>query len=250
MLVSASLRRDGRQNLSAGGLALQKSKLATAVATQIAPRRQRSRTVKRTRRSRDDILSRIVQAAREEFKRSGFAGATTAAIARKADVTEAQLFRCFGSKSNLFRETVFKPIDQHFIHFMNQHMPEIRKAASVAAMTDLYATELQRFIRENSGILASLVVAQTYESETGQPAIDSLHTYFDRCAALMSLRLKGRTKVDPKLTVRVVFGAVLASVMFKDWLFPAGLATDEQITGAVNDFIKEGSRANFGFGSP
>ena len=229
---------------------MQKSKLATAVATQIAPRRQRSRTVKRTRRSRDDILSRIVQAAREEFKRSGFAGATTAAIARKADVTEAQLFRCFGSKSNLFRETVFKPIDQHFIHFMNQHMPEIRKAASVAAMTDLYATELQRFIRENSGILASLVVAQTYESETAHPAIDSLHTYFDRCAALMSLRLKGRTKVDPKLTVRVVFGAVLASVMFKDWLFPAGLATDEQITGAVNDFIKEGSRANFGFGSP
>ena len=228
---------------------MQKSKLSTTVATQIPPRRQRSRTVKRTRRSRDDILGRIVQAAREEFKRSGFAGATTAAIARNADVTEAQLFRYFGSKSNLFRETVFKPIDQHFMHFVNQHMPEIRKAASVAAMTDLYATELQRFIRENSGILASLVVAQTYESETAHPAIDSLHTYFDRCAALMSLRLKGRTKVDPKLTVRVVFGAVLASVMFKDWLFPAGLATDEEITTAVNDFIKEGSRANFGFGS-
>ena len=228
---------------------MQKSKLATDVATQITPRRQRSRPMKRTRRSRDDILNRIVQAACEEFKRSGFAGATTAAIARKAEVTEAQLFRCFSSKSNLFRETVFKPIDQHFIHFMNQHMPEIRKAASVAAMTDLYATELQRFIRENSGILASLVVAQTYESETAHPAIDSLHTYFDRCAALMSLRLKGRTKVDPKLTVRVVFGAVLASVMFKDWLFPAGLATDEDITAAVNDFIKEGSRANFGFGS-
>jgi AcrR family transcriptional regulator len=230
-------------------LALQKSKLSTAVAAQIAPRRRSSRTVKRTRRSRDDILNRIVQAAREEFERSGFAGATTAAIARNADVTEAQLFRYFGSKSNLFRETIFKPVDQHFMHFLNQHMPEIRKGASTAALTDLYATELQRFIRENAGILASLVVAQTYEPGTAHPAIDSLHTYFDRCAALMSQRLKGRTKVDPKLTVRVVFGAVLASVMFKDWIFPAGLATDEDITAAVNDFIKEGSRANFGFGS-
>jgi AcrR family transcriptional regulator len=230
-------------------LALQKSKLSTAVASQVAPRRRRSRTGKRTRRSRDDILNRIVQAASDEFKRSGFAGATTAAIARKADVTEAQLFRYFGSKSNLFRETIFKPVDQHFIHFMNQHMPEIRKAASNAEMTDLYATELQRFIRENSAILGSLVVAQTYESETAQPAIDSLHTYFDRCAAVMSLRLKDRTKVDPRLTVRVVFGAVLASVMFKDWIFPAGLATEEEITAAVNDFIKEGTRANFGFGS-
>jgi hypothetical protein len=116
-------------------------------------------------------------------------------------------------------------------------------------MTDLYATELQRFIRENSGTLASLVVAQTYESGTAQSPIDSLHSYFDRCAALMSQRLKNRGKVDPRLTVRVVFGAVLASVIFKDWLFPAGVATDEDVTAAVNDFIKEGTRAHFGFGS-
>jgi AcrR family transcriptional regulator len=244
------LRRHGAwQAISREGWQLQKSKLSTAVAAQVTPRRRRSPTVKRTRRSRDDILNRIVQAAREEFQRSGFTGATTAAIARKADVTEAQLFRCFGSKSNLFRETIFKPVDQHFLQFLNQHMPEIRKAASNAAMTDLYATELQRFIRENAGVLASLVVAQTYESGTEHPAIDSLHTYFDRCASLMRERLKGRTKVDPRLTVRVVFGAVLASVMFKDWLFPAGLATEEEITAAVNDFIKEGSRANFGFGA-
>jgi AcrR family transcriptional regulator len=230
-------------------LALQKSKLSKASAAQAAARRRRSRPAKRTRRSRDDILGRIVQAASEEFKRSGFAGATTAAIARKADVTEAQLFRYFGSKANLFRETVFKPVDQHFIRFINEHMPEMRKAASAAEMTDLYATELQRFIRENSGMLASLVIAQTYESEAAHPAIDSLHTYFDRCASMMALRLKNRAKVDPRLTVRVVFGAVLASVMFKDWIFPAGLATDEEITRAVNDFIKEGTHANFGFGN-
>jgi AcrR family transcriptional regulator len=220
-----------------------------AAGGRVAPRSRNSHPVKRTRRSREDILNRIVQAAREEFQHSGFTGATTANIARKAEVTEAQLFRCFGSKSNLFRETIFKPIDQHFVQFLNQHMPEIRKSASVAAMTDLYATELQRFIRENSGVLASLVMAQTYESDVARPAIGSLHTYFDRCAVLMGERLKGRTKIDPRLTVRVVFGAVLASVMFKDWIFPPGLATDADITAAVNDFIKEGSRANFGFGS-
>jgi len=202
---------------------------------------------KRTRRTRDDILGRIVRAAREEFKRSGFGGATTAAIARRADVTEAQLFRYFGSKSNLFRETIFKPIDQHFLGFINQHLPDIRRAASTAEMTDLYATELQRFIRENSGMLASLVIAQTYESATPQPGINSLHTYFDRAAGLMAMRLKDRAKVDPRLTVRVVFGAVLASVMFKDWLFPPGLASDEEIMVAVNDFIREGVRSNLSF---
>jgi hypothetical protein len=33
--------------------------------------------------------------------------------------------------------------------------------------------------------------------------------------------------------------------MFKDWIFPAGLASDEDITAAVNDFIRDGIRANF-----
>lgn len=227
---------------------MQKNKLST-VATAAVGRRRRPGVAKRTRRSRDDILNRIVNAAREEFNRSGFAGATTAAIARKAEVTEAQLFRCFGSKANLFRESIFKPVDQHFLRFINQHMPEIRNAPSTAQMTDLYATELQRFIRENSGMLASLVMAQTYDSGAEAPGINSLHTYFDRGASMMTQRLQDRARVDPRLTVRVVFGAVLASVMFKDWLFPADLASDEEITTAVNDFIKEGIRANFKFGA-
>ena len=224
---------------------MRKSKLSRIVAAPVAGRRRHSAVAKRTRRSRADILSRIVQAAREEFKRVGFAGATTAAIARKADVTEAQLFRCFASKANLFRETIFKPVDQHLLSFVNQHIAEIRDAATFAQMTDLYATELQRFIRENSGMLASLLIAPTYDSETGQTGINSLHTYFDRAAAMMAARLKDRAKVDPRLTVRVVFGAVLASVVFKDWIFPVGMASEEDITAAVNDFIKEGTRANF-----
>jgi AcrR family transcriptional regulator len=226
---------------------LQKSNPSAVTASQGAGRRRRSHPQKRTRRTRDDLLNRIVQAAREEFQRSGFAGATTASIARQADVTEAQLFRYFGSKANLFRETIFKPVDQHFMRFNNEHMAEIRKAPSIAQMTDLYATDLQRFIRENSGMLASLMIAQTYESDADSQGVNSLHTYFDRCASMMALRLKDRAKVDPRLTVRVVFGAVLASVMFKDWIFPAGLASDEDITHAVIDFIKEGTRAHFGF---
>jgi AcrR family transcriptional regulator len=194
-------------------------------------------------------MNRIVLAARDEFKRVGFAGATTAAIARKADVTEAQLFRYFGSKSNLFRETIFKPVDQHFLNFINTHLADIGDSTSNAEMTDLYATELQSFIREHSGMLGSLMMAQTYDSGTEQNGVNSLHGYFDHAATMMSRRLKGRAKVDPRLTVRVAFVAVLANVMFKNWIFPPGLASDAQITAAVNDFIKEGVHANLGFDS-
>lgn len=226
---------------------MQKSKPSTGGARVTGRRRRASGAVKRTRRTRDDILNRIVQAARDEFKRSGFAGATTAAIARRADVTEAQLFRYFGSKANLFRETIFKPVDQHFMSFTNRHLPEIRRAGTLVEMIDLYTTELQSFIRENSGLLASVMIAQTYDSDSPQTGINSLQTYFDRGASMMALRLRDRAKIDPRLTVRVVFGAVLASVMFKDWIFPAGLADEEQIIAAVNDFVREGIHAHLSF---
>ena len=42
----------------------------------------------------------------------------------------------------------------------------------------------------------------------------------------------------------VSFAAVLASVMFKDWLFPAGLASDEAIRDAIADFTIDGIGAN------
>jgi AcrR family transcriptional regulator len=66
---------------------------------------------RRKRRSPGELNARILKAAAAEFRRAGYIGATTAAIAQKADVTEAQLFRYFGSKSNLFREAIFRPLD-------------------------------------------------------------------------------------------------------------------------------------------
>jgi hypothetical protein len=43
---------------------------------------------------------------------------------------------------------------------------------------------------------------------------------------------------------RVSFAAVLACVMFKDWIFPPGLASEEEIRAAINDFVREGIGAN------
>jgi AcrR family transcriptional regulator len=206
----------------------------------------RSRVPKRKRRSANDLLNRIVRAAGEEFKRCGYAGTTTAAIARRADVTEAQLFRYFGSKSTLFRETVFKPIDQHLMSFVNAHMRvDAVKTVSRLKMSRRYTSELQQFIRNNSKMLTSLVVAQTYQMGTahGVGKIDSLGTYFEHGASMMTKRLKTKPKIDPKLLVRLAFVAVLAAVMFKDWIFPPGLASDEDIEAAINDFILAGIRS-------
>jgi AcrR family transcriptional regulator len=228
------------------GSTLQREKLPLATASHIARRKRPSLAAKRKRRSADDVMNRLIRAAAEEFKRCGFAGTTTAGIARKAEVTEAQLFRYFGSKSNLFRETIFKPIEQHLRTFINEHVQDFGEVATARERTSRYTTELQRFISKHSQMLTSLVVAQTYESGNahGVSEIDSLATYFDRGASLMRQRLKGTATVDPKLLVRVTFASVLGCIMFKNWVFPPGLAGDEEITTAINNFIMDGLSSN------
>lgn len=126
----------------------------------------------RRRRSPEDILNRIVEAASGEFKRHGFARATTATIARKAGVTEAQLFRCFASKANLFRETIFKPLDRHLSNYIDKYLHE------------------------------------------------------DSHANLSE-------KADSRLLVRLSFVAVLGSILFKDWIFPPGLASEKEVQEAT-----------------
>ena len=206
---------------------------------------QRKPAPRRKRRSPEQIMDRILRAASDEFKLSGFAGATTAAIARNADVTEAQLFRYFSSKAELFREAVFKPLNEHFCEFHARQLGDASFASGGRDQAEKYISELQAFIGEHSKMLMSLIVAQTYapHNTQGVTEMDSLAAYFDRGAAMMRGRVQA-PRVDPRLMVRVSFAAVLAAVMFKDWIFPPGLADDEEIRKAIIDFVIDGITAN------
>ena len=191
-------------------------------------------------------MDRIIRAAADEFKASGFSGATTAAIARNAEVTEAQLFRYFASKAELFRESVFKPLNQHFLDFNCGPLSDAAEAETRGDLSRRYISELRQFLSAHSKMLMSLVVAHTYApgSTDGVDEIDSLGAYFERGAALMTSRMATTPKVDPKLMVRVSFAALLACTLFKDWIFPKGLAGDEAIGAAIEDFVMDGINAN------
>jgi AcrR family transcriptional regulator len=201
---------------------------------------------RRPRRSSEEIEGRLIRAAEEAFKRHGYAGATTATIARLAETTEAQLFRTFDSKAALFREAVFKPLNDHFERFNAEHVASDPQGAASRDNARLYITELQRFIADHSQLLMTLIVAQAYGSGDagGVESIDSLRAYFDRGAAIQRNRIGSDPKVDPRLMVRVSFAAVLANVMFRDWLFPEGMASEEEIGAAIIDFVLDGINAN------
>jgi AcrR family transcriptional regulator len=72
-------------------------------------------TPPRSRRTADERRVEVVEAALEEFAQAGLAGASTEAIARRAGISHAYLFRLFGTKRDLFLASV----DRAFGHVLD-----------------------------------------------------------------------------------------------------------------------------------
>ena len=203
-------------------------------------------SARRKRRSPQELRDLILAAAAREFEENGFAGATTAAIAQRAETTEAQIFRLFESKAGLFREAIFQPLNRHIAEFQARHIADAESQGPLDERAKGYINELQDFMHEHAGMLMSLIVADTYSPGAARRIgeVEGLRTYFERGAALMRTHSGEDARVPPELMVRVSFAAVLASVMFREWLFPEGLASEEAIRQAIVDFTIDGIRAN------
>jgi AcrR family transcriptional regulator len=183
----------------------------------------------------------ILEIAREEFKRRGVAQATVEEIARKAKVTETQVYRYFGSKTELFRESIFNPLDQHLLKFLIREMSaESRKQTFYEAVLRDHRG-LQRFIAEHSDLIAALVFAEKYSERRteGIRAINSLEAYLTHAAEQQAKLTPGRPRIDTNLMVRASFAAVLGTVLFKDWVFPQG-ADDRAWEKAVSTILVDG----------
>ena len=201
---------------------------------------------RRKRRTSSEVSDRILEAAGEEFEQSGYGGATTAAIARRAEVTEAQIFRLFGSKRELFHAAIFEPLNRHFADFQARYPTASAPAGDTETVARRYVGELQDFTARHSRMLLSLIAASAYSPDTVEPVGDmrGLLAYFERGAATMTKRVGAEANVEPELMVRVSFAAVIANVMFKDWLFPPGLASELEIREAIGAFVLHGIGAN------
>ena len=166
--------------------------------------------------------------------------ATTAAIARRANVAEIQLFRYFPSKADLFREAIFTPLTTHFRTFNAMHSPEAVDTQSIRERARLYLAELQLFLGEHARMLISLFVAQTYADRAADsPDSDpiGLQAFLDESAALMTQRAGHASDIDPSTLARVAFGALLGCITYKDWLFPQAKANQGEIDRTIAEFI-------------
>jgi len=176
---------------------------------------------RRTRRSPQEVQDLLLGAARSTFAARGYARASTRDIAEAAGVSEALLFRHFGTKANLFERAILDP----FHGFMDNYVdgrpaditdvlppPEVPSRDYVAPLFDL--------LSQNRELVMALLAARAYEIDLA--ATPELSDALDRLQTLVELELtqRGLQGVDVPVTIRVTFAMIVSLAVFEDWLFP------------------------------
>jgi AcrR family transcriptional regulator len=176
---------------------------------------------RRTRRSPQEVRNLLLGAARSTFAARGYARSSTRDIADSAGVSEALLFRHFGTKANLFELAILDP----FQGFMDDYVdgrpadltdtpapPEVPSRDYVATLYDL--------LSQNRELVMALLAARAYEVDlTAKPELSDA---LDRLQGVVEVELaqRGLHGVDVPITIRVTFAMVVALAVFQDWLFP------------------------------
>lgn len=192
---------------------------------------------------------RIIDAALQAFAGSGFIGATTKEIARKAKVNEVTVFRLFRSKKALFSAVVAERSPLITI----KDAVETGKDTPVDQLLENNLKIVLRTLRQNKALYFVMVGDAWRQPRTRGLAYDvAIKRGIGFVAGFMSkLMDAGKLRrMDPETVARAWMGAVQFYFLTTDVLgegTPTPTEDDRMIKGLVSAFL-DGMRANHGGG--
>jgi AcrR family transcriptional regulator len=175
----------------------------------------------RLRRSSAQLHALILRAAEEMFGARGYEATTTRDIAGAAEVTEAAIYRHFGTKEALFEAAIARPYREVIASFLRSWQGGVPGSSTNAQVTREFVERFYDFVREHR----RLVMAYLTYAEYTSPAGDSvLSRELDHIEQTMAAEAAGRgfARVDIPVAVRCAAGMVLALALHDNLLFPAG----------------------------
>jgi AcrR family transcriptional regulator len=143
-----------------------------------------------TRQTAEERRENVLAAAVDEFARSGFHGASTDAIARKAGISQPYLFRLFGSKKDLYLAAVRRCF-RRTLETMQGAAEGLRGVEALKAMGDAYG----ELLKTDPGMLQNQL--QTYAAALDDPDVrqavrdgyGDLYVYVERVSGVDGARL-------------------------------------------------------------
>ena len=202
-------------------------------------------TVAVTRRSRGEPRRLLLDAARDLFGRQDYRSTTTREIATAAGVTEALLFRHFGSKATLFREALVQPFTGFVDDFAQAWRSIDPDRTSEEELARSFVGRLYDVFVRHQGLLVTLMAADSLTDEelvdTGIAEVRRAITLLGQISAEgMDLRSMG--VANPKLpaysTVAMIAGmAALRSTYFGSRPPSRKAIVDELTQASLHGFL-------------
>jgi AcrR family transcriptional regulator len=163
----------------------------------------------------------LLDAAREVFATRGFRGARTKEIADKAGVSEALLYRHFGSKAGLFEEAILEPVNSFVGEFVERWRTEWDQSRPFHETVGAFMEGMYDLMREHRSSVLALLAAQSFEDDmNGHPDNRPLFAMLADLEEIASVESKSRHfDPDPVLTTRVAVTLAVAMGLLEDFLF-------------------------------
>lgn len=175
------------------------------------------------RRAPDEVRRLLLESARSLFAAKGYAGASTRDIAVQAGVSEALLFRHFGTKAKLFERAILDPINEFIHSYVEQWKARTAADHTPEGISFAYVDGFYRLLSENRELVLALVTAQAYESIDELNEASPLSGLMDELelVAGREAELRGY-EFDVQISTRLVAGMVMSMALLDEWLFPPG----------------------------
>ena len=185
----------------------------------------RPNNLRRRRRSRAEVRSLMLDAARELFASKGFTATTTREIAERATVTEQLLFNHFDSKQDLFTIAVVRPFEDFVNAQLDAWVITVDSHMEPPQMMRRYVAGLYALVLEHQALFRALS-ADPFGPHV-QPVLDRLES-----ATTQIAKRHGYT-FDPHIAVRVVFATVTTVALHQE-----PLLRERTVDGIVDELSR------------
>lgn len=198
-----------------------------------------------TRRPRGEVRRLILDAARDLFARQDYRSTTTREIAEAAGVIEPLLFRHFGSKAALFRETMVVPFTSFVDDFGRTWQAVVPEETDEDELASLFVGQLYDVFVEHQGLVLTLLASQALSdeemTEAGIADIRRALAVLGRISA-EGMAMRGMESSHPDLaaysTVAMIAGmAALRSTYFETKQPPREAIVEELTQAILHGFL-------------
>ena len=170
---------------------------------------------KKKRMTGDERRRKIIQAAMYVFSRSGFSGATTRKIAKKAGISEAMIYSHFKDKEDLYSAI----IDQKMQESEPLYYPldAMRKKDDERVFETIVSNFMQRYSEDTTFLRLLLFSALEGHELAGMFVGGPVRRFFEFLAEYMRERIdeKAFKPVNPEIASRCLVGMVHYFVLLK-----------------------------------